>query len=1093
VRAFLDSHSEVAVTNPEFVHAVLSIDLEHRLTAGDGTPLIEDYLDVARRYNLSEDHLLNLGRQDYQGRWERGEITARRDEYRRIFSHHASEIDGWRPRWSCPSCHRENIPLGDETYCEATCPRCQATFAVEHLFRPSPALDMRDYGRVRDLGIGGMGEVFESRDPTLNRTIAVKVIHEAYRGNPEMERRFLREARITGRLQHPAIVPIHGLGRLPDGRLFYTMKLVGGKTLEHWLRTTTPEARNIPGSDMIAVFTQVCDALAYAHEKNIVHRDMKPSNVMVGSFGEVQVMDWGLAKELATPSSDSQEPSDDRAGRDANGNLTCVGEWLGTLLYMAPEQARREVDRISKPSDVFSLGAFLCEILTGLPPYQKPGETWLDSNDDWLKRAQRGDVSAGLDRLRPLEKPTDPALSHLVKLARDILNPDPEKRPPDAKVVAQRLHEYPQIVQREAHKAIASRAKQDELEKRLEAERKEAAAIEAERVQLAKRLEAETKEAAAKEAELKAEKKARRRQTVATVLGGLVLVMLGVSTWVVIDLARRRAVADRDRATAEKKAADATTRQAIADRDRATAELEAQTQYDLVQKQQGAIALLLANASTWTIGRTPEQLEERLRLEDRIWKDFVTAPPNASPGIRALYASLAEELGGDKSHSAKEVTDRWARARALSRDRAAFGHLTDAEFQSLCLGTEFQATMACTNLIGRLMLDWGRSHSHDVAGLRSTTAKLRDAAQALERSIESLDASVQQVRRDGELTGIDEQVIGELVDASLKGESIAFHNVAVYCVAADSVQERDWRLLRDAIRYLKLCVEREKLRRSPDPAVLSSAYFYLYYLLDTLRPSQEWLWILKEAVRLNPDLNLAESWWRIFPSFKLEGDELVQTIKVPAILVTARESFHDDIDGPKWIEYGLVSIERLRARKAASQQWYFEMRKNFDSLLLYRATTESWKATTLELFTRGALHELAAHAESLEQASKGDPQKRLYGYYNSRERARCRSLILKLAAGRNRVDDQVPTSVHAEKGFDALLAYVQGGGHINLLEKDPDFRSLLEADSERSRSLKLLQARLHPEVKHEVERVLHALEELDKMDAVFPANVFAAG
>ncbi len=363
-----------------------------------------------------------------------------------------------------------------------------------------------------------------------------------------MERRFLREVRVTGRLQHPAIVPIHELGRLPSGRLFYTMKLVGGNTLEHWLSKTTPETRNVPGPDMIVVFTQICDALAYAHKENVVHRDLKPSNVMVGSFGEVQVMDWGLAKELGTASSESQGRDYDETRVDALDNrqvldrskITLAGQRLGTLLYMPPEQVRGEINQIRQPSDVFSLGAFLCEILTGLPPYQKLGETGRDF-DVWLKRAQMGDVSAGLERLvqctrvdQSLEKPTDPALSHLVEVACDCLNPDQEKRPPDAEVVAQRLHEYAEIVRRKANEAIASEAKRDEL---------------------AKRLEAQKEEEAAKEAKLKAEQKARRRQTIATVLGGLVLVILGVSSRWINELAKRRAVAERDRIVAEGKAA----------------------------------------------------------------------------------------------------------------------------------------------------------------------------------------------------------------------------------------------------------------------------------------------------------------------------------------------------------------------------------------------------------------------------------------------------------------------------------------------------------------------------------------------------------
>ena len=141
-----------------------------------------------------------------------------------------------------------------------------------------------------------MGAIFQGRDLDLGRDLAVKVIREEHRDHPEMVRRFVEEAQIGGQLQHPGIVPVHELGRLPDGRMFIAMKLVRGRTLAALLA-----ARRGPDEErmrFLSIFEQVCQTMAYAHSKGVIHRDLKPSNVMVGSFGEVQVMDWGLAKVL---------------------------------------------------------------------------------------------------------------------------------------------------------------------------------------------------------------------------------------------------------------------------------------------------------------------------------------------------------------------------------------------------------------------------------------------------------------------------------------------------------------------------------------------------------------------------------------------------------------------------------------------------------------------------------------------------------------------------------------------------------------------------------------------------------------------------
>jgi serine/threonine protein kinase len=156
-----------------------------------------------------------------------------------------------------------------------------------------------------ELGRGGMGIVYRARDTVLQRSLAVKVLLEVHADRPDLERRFLEEAQVLGQYQHPAIPPVHALGRLPDGRPYFAMKLVKGHTLTDLLA-----ARANPAEDQarfLGIFEQVCQALAHAHSKRVIHRDLKPANVMVGAFGEVQVVDWGLAKVLGTQEPETSE------------------------------------------------------------------------------------------------------------------------------------------------------------------------------------------------------------------------------------------------------------------------------------------------------------------------------------------------------------------------------------------------------------------------------------------------------------------------------------------------------------------------------------------------------------------------------------------------------------------------------------------------------------------------------------------------------------------------------------------------------------------------------------------------------------------
>jgi serine/threonine-protein kinase len=281
-----------------------------------------------------------------------------------------------------------------------------------------------------------MGVVLRGHDGRLNRELAVKVLHPQLRDATAVVRRFTDEAQIAGQLQHPGIVPVHDLGVLPDGRPFFTMKLVKGRTLADLLAERPDPAHDRPR--FLKVFEQVCQTMAYAHSRHVIHRDLKPSNVMVGAFGEVLVMDWGIAKVLG-----KSEPAPDPApgalpvtevhtGRDDTPQLgTQAGDVLGTYAYMAPEQARGQVERLDERCDVFGLGAILCEILTGRPPYTAA------TLEEIRVQALVADQAAALERLGHVG-----ADAELVALARACLAADPERRPRDAGAVAAAVTAY---------------------------------------------------------------------------------------------------------------------------------------------------------------------------------------------------------------------------------------------------------------------------------------------------------------------------------------------------------------------------------------------------------------------------------------------------------------------------------------------------------------------------------------------------------------------------------------------------------------------------------------------------------------------------
>ncbi len=490
---------------------------------GPMSPCIEDYLAEAapdRRLPL----LIELVRIDLERRLAAGERARLEETYQRrfpeLFAEPPAIVTLVKHEYAV---RRRNEPdLTPAEYLKRF-PQCQADLVAqlstlndipdgERQLKTADTLaglDLRGYELIETLGEGGMGEVYRCVDPSLGRDLAIKIMKAAHRGHPERERRFLREARVTGSLQHPGIVPVHNLGRLKDGRLHYTMRLVRGRTLAEILKDEAGKPEHLP--DLLSIFEKICQAVAYAHSKQVIHRDLKPHNVMVGKFGEVQVMDWGLAKVLTADdsSAETEEPTDTAGTRiftesaDTPVDLSRVGIGLGTLQYMPSEQARGKWKAVDERADVFALGSILCEILTGQPAYTGTNVTEL------CDRVERGDVAESLQRLYQCG-----ADEPLTTLCSECLSLKREDRPRDAAVVAKRVAEYQAEVQERLRQAELERVAAETRSREEQAR----AIVEQER----------TREALAR---VKAERRARQR-TLA--LAAAILVLLasgGAGAW----------------------------------------------------------------------------------------------------------------------------------------------------------------------------------------------------------------------------------------------------------------------------------------------------------------------------------------------------------------------------------------------------------------------------------------------------------------------------------------------------------------------------------------------------------------------------------
>ncbi len=474
------------------------------------------------------------------------------------------------------------------------------------------------YDVLGEIAHGGMGVVYKVRDPKLGRTLALKVLLDCHGQRPDLRRRFLEEAQIGGQLQHPGLVSVHELGSLEDQRPFFTMKLVKGRTLAELLRERAAPAADLPR--FLGIFEQVCQTLAYAHSRGVIHRDLKPANVMVGAFGEIQVMDWGLAKVLgqqpaalapATAAGTSTLYSSRLSTADESA--TRAGTVLGTPAYMPPEQARGQVDHLDERCDVFGLGALLCEMLTGQPPYAGPPERV-------LAQAAQGDLAEAHGRLERCG-----ADAELVRLALRCLAFQPLERPAHAGAVAEAVTAY--------RAGVEARLRQAEVD------------------------------GAAARARA-AEERKRRRLTLALAGSVLLTVLLGSGGWLWISqerAAREREELEEQTQRERAALADREQRERAARDQQAAAARQLQTVLARAEERR-ARARASNDAARWAEARTLAEQAETLLAG--------VSDPELGGRVRALRRELEDE---EKDRQLLVRLERLWQERLLTEYRRVFG------------------------------------------------------------------------------------------------------------------------------------------------------------------------------------------------------------------------------------------------------------------------------------------------------------------------------------------------------------------------------------------------------------------------------------
>jgi serine/threonine-protein kinase len=303
--------------------------------------------------------------------------------------------------------------------------------------RPSGA---PGYELQGEIARGGMGVVVKAFDRELAREVALKVLRDELAAEPRLVQRFLAEARVTARLDHPGIVPVHEVGRDAHGRAYFAMRLVRGRELKRIIELARAGAEGWSRTRALSVIQKVCEAMAYAHGKGVIHRDLKPSNVMVGEFGEVYVMDWGLARTIG-----ADDPHDlrlrDRPRTQGVADerelespiVTMDGDVLGTPCYMAPEQAQGRIAELGPRSDVYSVGAMLYHLLAGEMPYVPTGTSV--ASRDVLAQLVRGPPRSLSDL--GLDVPAE-----LAAICEKAMSREPADRYPDMLSMAEDLRAF---------------------------------------------------------------------------------------------------------------------------------------------------------------------------------------------------------------------------------------------------------------------------------------------------------------------------------------------------------------------------------------------------------------------------------------------------------------------------------------------------------------------------------------------------------------------------------------------------------------------------------------------------------------------------
>jgi serine/threonine-protein kinase len=301
-----------------------------------------------------------------------------------------------------------------------------------------PPQPRQRYRVLRPHAKGGLGAVFVAHDEELHREVALKEIQERHAHQPENCRRFLLEAEVTGGLEHPGIVPVYGLGVYPDGRPYYAMRFIRGHSLDQAIKEFHAQdgsardagARALALRELLGRFVAVCNAVAYAHSRGVLHRDLKPHNVMLGPYGETLVVDWGLAKVAGQ--ADEAAGGEDTLVQFPSAQTvvpTADGRVLGTPQYMSPEQAAGRLDQMGPASDVHSLGAMLFQLLTGKAPFPA------DNVQEVLRRVREGDLVPP----RQLNASVPPALDAVVRKA---MAPRPQDRYASAQELAQEVERW---------------------------------------------------------------------------------------------------------------------------------------------------------------------------------------------------------------------------------------------------------------------------------------------------------------------------------------------------------------------------------------------------------------------------------------------------------------------------------------------------------------------------------------------------------------------------------------------------------------------------------------------------------------------------